>query len=354
MIGNRIKYGAILLIEIALLIFFHNFFFFYLMLITVMLAVVSLVISRRVFSALTVKTDIPLESVGERNDIPVDFTVINPTFFPLPGVRLGYRVENGFYPNEEKQEMTLPVRRGSHTFRWNISSVYAGLVTLTGETMRMQDYLGLKVFEKSWDNSSRISVFPQSDEIIMNIVENTFSQGEDNDSDSSDATEDVTQIKDFRLYAPGDRMQRVNWKISSKYDDLYVKEFELMYDRILTLLIELRRDSDEVGFLDELMTAFYSAAIRLIDREITFNVSWFDVDKGQFRQEKVDDEDSLHDALRQIFMMRSYEGFEAFIRYKDSRENKNDTAVYFTTPGFDMQSGGKIGVYKDKVVLICL
>ena len=74
----------------------------------------------------------------------------------------------------------------------------------------------------------------------------------------------------LRLYAPGDRMQRVNWKISAKYDDLYVKEFELMYDRTLTLLIELRRDSDEVGFLDELITAFYSAALRLIELEITF------------------------------------------------------------------------------------
>ncbi|MBR4451662.1 MAG: DUF58 domain-containing protein [Clostridia bacterium] len=354
MTGNRIKFGFILLVEAALLIFYHNFFFFYLLLITVMLAAVSIAVSRRVFSSIDVKTDIPLESVGEGNDIPVDFTVENKTPFPVPGIRLGYSVENGFYPNEEKQEMTLPVRRGKRTYRWTVSSVYAGLVTLTGSSMKMQDYLGLFVFEKEWKNVSQIAVFPGSDEIVMNIVENTFSQGEENDNESANASEDVTQIKDFRLYAPGDRMQRVNWKISAKYDDLYVKEFELMYDRTLTLLIELRRDSDEVGFLDELITAFYSAALRLIELEITFFISWFDVDKGVFRQEKVDDEDTLHDDLRQVFMMRSYEGYEAFIRYRESRENKNDTAVYFTTPGFDMQSGGRIGTYKDKVVLICL
>ncbi len=327
MTGNRIKFGFILLVEAALLIFYHNFFFFYLLLITVILAAVSIAVSIRVFSSIDVKTDIPLESVGEGNDIPVDFTVENKTPFPVPGIRLGYSVENGFYPNEEKQEMTLPVRRGKRTYRWTVSSVYAGLVTLTGSSMKMQDYLGLFVFEKEWENVSQIAVFPGSDEIVMNIVENTFSQGEENDNDSANASEDVTQIKDFRLYAPGDRMQRVNWKISAKYDDLYVKEFELMYDRTLTLLIEL---------------------------EITFFISWFDVDKGVFRQEKVDDEDTLHDALRQVFMMRSYEGYEAFIRYRESRDNKNDTAVYFTTPGFDMQSGGRIGTYKDKVVLICL
>ncbi len=354
MLGNRIKYGVILLIAVALLIFYHNFFFFYLLLITVMLAVVSFIVSKKVFAALEVKTEITLESIGEGNDIPVDFTVNNPTPFPMPGVCLGYGVENGFYPNDEKQEMTLPVRKGVHTFRWRISSVYSGLVTLSGTGIKMQDYLGLFVFEREWENVSQISVFPKSDEIIMNIVENTFSQGDENDNDSANASEDVTQIKDFRLYTPGDRMQRVNWKLSAKYDDLYVKEFELMYDRTLSLLIELRRDSDEIGFLNELITAFYSAAQRLIEMEITFYVSWFDVENGKFRREKVDDEDSLHDALRQIYMMKSYEDYEAFIRYRESRDNKNDTAIYFTTPGFDMQGGGRIGIYKDKVVLICL
>ncbi len=353
MLGNRIKYGIILLIAAALLVFYHNFFFFYLLVITVMLAVVSRFISKKVFRLIEVNADIPLESVGEGNDIPVDLTVKNPTPFPLPGVLLACRVENGFYPNDERQEITLPVRRGSHTFRWKISSVYSGLVTLTGGTLKMKDYLGLFAFEREWNSSAQIAVFPKSDEIIMNIVENSFYQGDENDNDSANASEDVTQIKDFRVYAPGDRMQRVNWKISAKYDDLYVKEFELMYDRTLTLLIELRRDSDEVGFLNELITAVYSASLRLIEMEIAFYISWFDSDKSVFRREKVDDEDSLGDALRQVFMMKSYEGFEAFNRYTQSRENKNDTAVYFTTPGFEAQSG-RIGIYKDKVVLICL
>ena len=355
MIKNRIEYCVILLVAVLLFVFYHNFFFFYLLLIAVALAFASHAISKKAFDGIEVKVQIPLDSVGEGNEIPVDFIIDNSTLFPMPGVRLDYTVENGFYPNDEKQEMTLPVRRGRRSFRWKISSVYAGMVILTGKRMRMQDYLGLFVFEREWDADARITVLPNADDIIMDIVENTLVEGEEDDTDASLMSEDVTQIKEFREYAPGDRMQRVNWKISAKYDELYVKEFEKLYDRTLSLLVELRRDSEEIGFLDELITAFWSAAVKLIDMEIPFRVQWYDKKSGKFCSENVNDEDTLTDAVNQIFMMQSYDGYEAFEHYKESPLGKYDTAVYFTTPGFGgIDTSKKIGTYKDKVVLIWL
>lgn len=355
MIKNRIEYGIILLVAVLLFLFYHNFFFFYLLLIAVVLAFASYAVSKKAFSGIEVRCKIPLDSVGEGNDIPVDFIINNSTPFPMPGVRLDYTVKNGFYPNNEKQEMTLPVRRGKHSFRWKISSVYAGMVLLEGEKMRMQDYLGLFVFEREWKADARITVLPNADDIIMDIVENTLVEGEENDTDASLMSEDVTQVKEFREYALGDRMQRVNWKISAKYDDLYVKEFEKLYDRTLSLLVELRRDSEEIGFLDELITAFWSAAVRLIDMEIPFRVQWYDKKAGRFCGENVNDEDTLIDSVNQIFMMQSYDGYDAFEHYKESPLGRNDSAVYFTTPGFGgIDTSKKIGTYKDKVVLIWL
>ncbi len=355
MLKNRIEYGVILLVAVLLFLFYHNFFFFYLLLAAVLLAVISFSVSKKAFNGIEVKVNIPLGTVGSNNDIPVDFIIENSTPFPMPGVRLGYKVENGFYPNEEKQEMTLPVRRGTHSFRWKISSVYSGLVTLTGKSLKMQDYLGLFVFEREWGADARITVLPNADDIVMNIVENAFAEGDESDTDSALTSEDVTQVKEFREYAPGDRMQRVNWKISAKYDDLYVKEFERLYDRTLALLVELRRDSEEAGFLDELITAFYSAAIKLIELEIPFKVQWYDTKQSRFCEENVNDEDGLLDALNQIFMMQSYTGYEAYEKYSGAPKRAGDSAVYFTTPGFSgISDTNRLGNYKDKVVLIWL
>jgi uncharacterized protein (DUF58 family) len=351
---NRIEYGSICVTAVALFIFYHNFFFFYLLLAIALLPFASFLLSKYVFKNAKVYVSIPLISVGENNDIPVDFRTENPTRFPMPGVRLEYTVINNFYPNEETQEMSLPLRTGSNTFRWNIRSVYAGRVALTGSRLRMQDYTGLFVFEREWNENCSISVIPERSDIIMNVIENTMTQGDEQENDSSRTVDDVTQVKEFREYRPGDRIQRVNWKISSKRDELYVKDFEQEYNRTLTLLVELRRDTEEIGFLDELLTAFYSAAVKLLDLEMHFRVQWYDCETGRFMTELVSEPDGLDDALSQMYLMKSYTDYSAYTRYKDEPHGRYDTAIYFTSPSFSASGEYEIiGTFKERVTIIC-
>ena len=150
MTKNRIRYGLILVFSALLFLFYHNFFFFYLLAVVVLLPAISYFISRNVWNSLSVTPDIKLYSVGTDNRIPVEFTVSNSSMFPVQGVKAEFIVENRFYPNEEVQEITLPVRRNENVYGWNMESVYAGYVGLQGRKLTMQDYLGL-------DNSARIN-----------------------------------------------------------------------------------------------------------------------------------------------------------------------------------------------------
>ena len=355
MTKNRIRYGLILVFSALLFLFYHNFFFFYLLAVVVLLPAISYFISRNVWNSLSVTPDIKLYSVGTDNRIPVEFTVSNSSMFPVQGVKAEFIVENRFYPNEEVQEITLPVRRNENVYGWNMESVYAGYVGLQGRKLTMQDYLGLFRFEKEWNAEAGVSVIPHTDEVVMRLLESAVTEGDESESDNGDAVEDVTQVKEFREYKPGDRIQRVNWKLSAKHDNLYVKEFEQEFSRTLTLLPELRRDTDKIGFLDEVITAFYSTAAQLIEMEIRFNVKWYDCEQGKFRTEPVEEPDGLLDVLQQIFMMKSYEDFEAYSHYIETKSGKNETAIYFTSPSFPgISESVKIGSYKERVVLICV
>lgn len=352
---NRDEYFTISVVSIALFIFFHNFFFFYLLLVVLTLPFISFFVSKYIWNRLEVRAEIPLYTIGENNDIPVEFTVNNPTIFPLPGLRLQFTADNRFYPNSEKQEMSLPVRRGVNKYTWNIKSVYSGLVSLHGEKMRAQDFMGLFVFKRDWECSAGVSVMPKQSEVVMNIIETTLTEGDEQQFDSGVSTENVSQVKEFRLYRPGDRMQRVNWKISARHDELYVKEFEQEYNRNLTLLVELRRDSDETGFLNELITAFYSAAAQLLSMEIRFNVSWYNTELGSFQSQAVEEADGLTDVMQQMYMADSYEGYYAFEHYKELPHGKKDMAIYFTSPAFEEYNpDNKLGTFRESVDLICL
>lgn len=355
MLRNRILYALILIAVIALFIFYHNFFFFYLLLITAILPILSVNVSRYVWKNTEAQITTSVSSIGCKNDIPVEFIIDNKTVFPMPALKLSFKTENNFYPNEESQQVTLPLRKGTNKYGWSINSIYAGRVSFTGEKINMPDYFGLVVFEKEWDYESNINVMPLQSDVIMNVIESTLTEGDDQENDSCNSVDDVTQVKEFREYIPGDRIQKVNWKISAKHDNLYVKVFEQEYNRTLTLLVELRRDSEEVGFLDELLTAFYSAALKLMDMEIRFRIQWYDAATDRFMTESISDPDSLDDAIHQMYMMESYKEFYAFEKYEESEHGKYDMAVYFTSPSFDGYDEAKrIGTFKERVALICL
>ncbi len=165
---NRDEYFTISVVSIALFIFFHNFFFFYLLLVVAALPFISFFVSRYVWNRLEVTAEIPLLTIGENNDIPVEFTVNNPTFLPLPGVRIRFTADNRYYPNEEQQEMSLPIRKGVNKYTWNIKSVYSGYVGLHGGQMRAQDFMGLFVFKRLQDQ--RLPEFKIVDPVLTVIA----------------------------------------------------------------------------------------------------------------------------------------------------------------------------------------
>lgn len=354
MIINRIAYVFLLAVCIALFLFYHNFFFLYLLIAVGLLPIVSFFVSRGIARKTKAYLSVPFETIGEDNDIPVEFKIENGSFLPMPEVKLEYKAQNGFYPNNEIQELKLPLRSGESKYEWIIKSVYAGRIIIEGRKMIIRDYLGLFVFKKAWNAEASISVIPPQSDIIMNVIGSVMTLGDDAETDSGESIEDVTQVREFREYRPGDRMQRVNWKISAKHDELYVKEFEQVFNQQLSLLIELRRDDEEIGFLDELLTAFWSAATKLIDMDIRFSVRWYDCEQGAFRSENVEEEEGLLDAVNQMYMMKSYEGYPAFEHFKEMADGR-DAAVYFTSPSFaGYDEAQKLGTFKERVTIICL
>lgn len=354
MIINRIAYTFMLAVCVTLFLFYHNFFFLYFLVAVALLPIVSFFVSKSISENVRASVSVPFETIGTNNDIPLEFKIENASFLPLPDLKLEYKVQNGFYPNDEIQELKLPLRSGGTKYEWILKSVYAGRISIEGRKMIIRDYLGLFVFKKEWNAEASVSVIPSQSDIIMNVIGSVMTLGDDTETDSGESIEDVTQVREFREYRPGDRMQRVNWKISAKHEELYVKEFEQVFNQQLSLLVELRRDNEQVGFLDELLTAFWSAATKLIEMDIRFSVRWYDCSLGEFRCENVEEEDGLIDAVNQMYLMKSYEGYPAFEHFKGMSDSR-DAAVYFTSPSFSgYDETQKLGTFKERVMIICL
>lgn len=352
---NRVSYGIMLVFCLFLLLFYHNYFFFLLFLGILLLPVFSYLVGRYVFRRSTVTITVPVAYVEEGNEVPICFTVDNPTIFPMPGLHLHLTVANQFYPNEEQQDMALPVHAGKRDYRWGIQSVYAGRIVILTSHISMLDYLGMKQFERPLSLSCYAVVVPEKSRLVMNMLEYSMSQGDEQEMDVTNSSEDVTQVKEIREYKPGDRLQRVHWKLSTKTEDLFVKEYEREFNRTLTLLVELKKDSDKVGFLNDLLKAFYSTAILFLQEELKFQVQWYDTRQQRFETARVEEEEGLIEVLQQIFMMETYENEQAYMKYKEIQHGRMDMAIYFTSMSFtDFAPEQFVGTLDDKVMIVCL
>ncbi len=89
--------------------------------------------------------------------------------------------------------------------------------------------------------------------------------------------DDVSEIFDIRDYVPGDRLNRIHWKLTSKMDRLMVKELGLPIDCSVLIFLELGRYDDVPEFLkyrDAVFCALLSLAECLSAQGQIYYIAW--------------------------------------------------------------------------------
>lgn len=89
--------------------------------------------------------------------------------------------------------------------------------------------------------------------------------------------DDVSEIFDIRDYAPGDRFNRIHWKLTSKMDRLMVKELGLPIDCSVLIFLELSSYDQGGEFLkyrDALFGALFSLSECMLEQGQVHYIAW--------------------------------------------------------------------------------
>lgn len=159
--------------------------------------------------------------------IPITFHIQNRCVFPLTHLRIGILYKNKIGIGQNRQWICTYVDGNcdAHITVY-VESRYCGLVQIHADKVWTGGYFHLFSFRKKCDYTMEIPVFPHL--YLLNIEINSKIRdfiGESDVYSKHKSGDDPSEVFDVRSYRPGDRMQRIHWKLTARSDEFIVKEF---------------------------------------------------------------------------------------------------------------------------------
>lgn len=171
----------------------------------------------------------------------------------------------------EQTRQTLPL---SGKTELPICSDYCGCISCRVVRLRCFEPFGLLPLPPIAGPTRRVVIMPRTFPVE---VGQTLSVRRDADSQEYAPEQrgfDRTETWQIREYVPGDTLQQIHWKLSSKHSRLMVREGSLPVDRSLTVFLDLADDSRTPAAADALLEAVSSVSQALAEAGLPFRLAW--------------------------------------------------------------------------------
>lgn len=290
MAGRRVLYGLILVAVFLFQISNDNYLAPLLLTLTLALPVLSLLISLP--SVLTCRLSLNALPAGLTRGNEAHWGIV-PNFrvgLPLPRLTIQLEEKNLFTGTMVRKKLSLNgiTQQTRTTLSAEVS--HCGLLELRVKKLRVYDYLGLFAFPLPKPDPAQILVEPDPIDPGPLYVPDGWGV---RPAPGSTLRRSLGEDYDLREYRPGDPLRSVHWKLSSKWDDLIVREPAESFVPLLLLTFDRFGTPERLdAVLDKLMG--YSRALLTIQRPHA--IRWFDT-TGTAVLCEVSDEKELQECL---------------------------------------------------------
>lgn len=273
MIIKKFEYGLLLLAAVVFHIFIVDYISFWILAFLIMLPLVSMLITALGMRGVTAELLIKNTPIQKNEALPIQLKIYSKSFFLACRVRVKLTIRNESLQQEQTRTFFITANDSGQTVEQVISSQYCGMLSCSIAELRIYDALGLFSFSKKTESNYFIVVLPSVYPLMA--INSAFLQDLQNNSPSRIMKgNDPSEIIDIREYRDGDRLAKIHWKLSDKYDQLMVKDFGDPYSNNVLMLFDLNGTNNEQ--LDGLLDAVYSISNFLLKNQIAYEMEWYD------------------------------------------------------------------------------
>ena len=287
----------------------YNKIFYMLMLLLVAAIVLSFVFLWCI--KLSATTDDKQYYAGDKAELLI--IIENKSIFYIPYIIFSMPALSKFIKDYNGELVSLSAKEELY-IRCKLSLKTRGLYPLDEAIIWTRDPIGLINLRRKRVLKETLKVYPKR----YGINENLITQEETFQSLIHDprTLEDPYSSRDLRRYRTGDNLKRVNWKVTAKKNEIFIRNYEHITGDEFSIFLDMHRDNyyiDANGMTEELMVDFaLSLGAYFIDKSIKTTIH---MNKLQRKSTVLNNERELSELIEYMIKEKS-DGrteFKAFI-----------------------------------------
>lgn len=235
---------------------------------------------------------------------------------------IAFKCENRYYPSDIQSTLSIPLTKKEGVFSMPLSTTDIGLISVTLESVNLTDYLCLVKKTIPLSLIADIPVLPAESD-SRDLPEITVREGTDEFVESDNSGNISSDVKEIREYRPGDRLQRVHWKLSAKLDDLFVKEMAHTSNLSIIILPELDRTK-----IHDTIATLLSCSKKMIADKTRFEIYVYNNNSCEIVSFTISDEETLLCAVTNLYCVPLYDSASAALDVYEATIGKSATVIH--------------------------
>lgn len=295
---------------------------------------------------LEVSFPVPHMTMQCKEEGNIDLQVKNHSLFPAAGAVINLVCYYHGSRRKEKMQVRMSVRgRKSVSMKCGITPAYCGKLEIAVKSVKVSDYIGLFSRTRRGGEIAEALVLPRIYDIPVEISRATrMSTLDETEFDPHRSGDDPSEIYRIREYQPGDRPTQIHWKLTSKSEEIKVKEYSRPVGASVAVLLEGKGRLKTADMGNDFIELAASLSHKLYDEKCVHDILWAEK-KRELMKVRVQDEESFHGFLT-VFLESAASEFECNImeRYEECLRPESYGAVLTVSDDGEIKVNGETAV----------
>lgn len=280
MIRTKLLYAALLIGLAIFYVLYIDSFAWILLLCALILPILLLGTLVWLRFAASAELHCTMRTCQENVAIPIQLITESRCPLPFPRTDAIISVHHSLGQTTEKMRLSLPLQPSNTTVTtFYLRGDYCGEITAKLEKLYVKDVLHLfRVKLPCRCREVSVIILPECCDLPIELSAPPIDAPESAEYDTVPG-DDPSEILDIREYRQGDAVSRIHWKLSSKFDTLFMKEFSRPISREILLCLDYTGsyESGAASMMQEAkgwLTMVYSLSCGLLRQEQPHRIFW--------------------------------------------------------------------------------